>query len=123
MRKRTIDRKASKEAVLSRVAKGLGIGNGTSNGGKNGLHENGNGTSGGTNGGGGGGDDKGEFDDLISALRAGDVFGDDLVKMRRNRRKGNGGSPHRISQTSTTSVTYSRENSRERALSRKAAAS
>jgi dishevelled associated activator of morphogenesis len=109
MRKRTIDRKASKEAALNRVSKGLAMTNGTNgttNGinGKNGCHENG---------------DKGEFDDLISALRAGDVFGEDLVKMRRNRRRANG-SPHRSSQTSTTSVTYSRENSRERALSRKA---
>ncbi len=27
----------------------------------------------------------GEFDDLISALRTGDVFGDDLAKMKRNK--------------------------------------
>jgi len=106
IRKRTIDRKASKEAMLNRVSKGLSIGNGHNgnhNGGQNGCHVNG---------------DKGEFDDLISALRAGDVFGEDLVKMRRNRRRANG-SPHRSSQASTTSVTYSRENSRERAISRK----
>lgn len=94
--------------MLNRVAKGLTIGNGQSNGhhngGQNGVHVNG---------------DKGEFDDLISALRAGDVFGEDLVKMRRNRRRANGSSPHRISQTSTSSVSYSRENSRERALGRK----
>ncbi|XP_076360416.1 disheveled-associated activator of morphogenesis 1-like isoform X3 [Tachypleus tridentatus] len=32
--------------------------------------------------------DKGEFDDLISALRTGDVFGDDLAKFRRNKRRG-----------------------------------
>ncbi|KAK3092739.1 hypothetical protein FSP39_006760 [Pinctada imbricata] len=31
---------------------------------------------------------KGEFDELISALRTGDVFGEDLVKMRRNRKRG-----------------------------------
>ncbi|KAK4021110.1 hypothetical protein OUZ56_003040 [Daphnia magna] len=102
LRKRTIDRKTSKEAMLSRVSKGLTIGNGQ-NGGSNGCHVNG---------------DKGEFDDLISALRAGDVFGEDLVKMRRNRRRANG-SPHRISQTSNSSVRDSRENSRERALNRK----
>ncbi|XP_064489611.1 disheveled-associated activator of morphogenesis 1-like isoform X2 [Ornithodoros turicata] len=36
----------------------------------------------------GGSDDKGEFDDLISALRTGDVFGDDFSKGRRNRRRG-----------------------------------
>ena len=102
LRKRTIDRKSSKEAMLTRVSKGLTIGNGQ-NGGTNGCHVNG---------------DKGEFDDLISALRAGDVFGEDLVKMRRNRRRANG-SPHRISQTSNSSVRDSRENSRERALNRK----
>lgn len=102
LRKRTIDRKSSKEAMLNRVSKGLTIGNGQ-NGGSNGCHVNG---------------DKGEFDDLISALRAGDVFGEDLVKMRRNRRRANG-SPHRISQTSNSSVRDSRENSRERALNRK----
>ncbi|CAN7941935.1 unnamed protein product, partial [Ixodes hexagonus] len=33
-------------------------------------------------------DDKGEFDDLISALRTGDVFGDEYSKTRRNRRRG-----------------------------------
>ncbi|XP_037581095.1 disheveled-associated activator of morphogenesis 1-like isoform X2 [Dermacentor silvarum] len=33
-------------------------------------------------------DDKGEFDDLISALRTGDVFGDEFSKTRRNRRRG-----------------------------------
>ncbi|KAL1480312.1 hypothetical protein MTO96_051136 [Rhipicephalus appendiculatus] len=32
--------------------------------------------------------DKGEFDDLISALRTGDVFGDEYTKTRRNRRRG-----------------------------------
>lgn len=93
--------------MLNRVAKGLTMGNGHTNGqngGQNGVHVNG---------------DKGEFDDLISALRAGDVFGEDLVKMRRNRRRVNGSSPHRISQTSTSSITYSRENSRERAIGRK----
>lgn len=102
MRKRTIDRKTSKEAVASHLSKGLGISNGKSNG-----HTNG---------------DKGEFDDLISALRAGDVFGEDLVKMRRNRQRRANGSPHRTSQTSSASTPapFSRENSRERALSRKA---
>lgn len=34
------------------------------------------------------GSEKGEFDDLISALRTGDVFGEDFTKSRRNRRKG-----------------------------------
>ena len=111
IRRRTIDRKTSKEALLNRMSKGLGMGNGkneVNGGGQNGGGQNGCHTNG----------DKGEFDDLISALRAGDVFGEDLVKMRRNRRRANG-SPHRISQTSTNSVNYSRENSRERALTRK----
>lgn len=30
--------------------------------------------------------DKGEFDDLISALRTGDVFGEDMAKMKRSRK-------------------------------------
>jgi hypothetical protein len=30
---------------------------------------------------------KGEFDDLISALRTGDVFGEDMAKLKRTRRK------------------------------------
>ncbi|XP_060571050.1 disheveled-associated activator of morphogenesis 1-like [Ruditapes philippinarum] len=30
---------------------------------------------------------KGEFDDLVSALRTGDIFGDDLAKMKRNRKR------------------------------------
>lgn len=29
---------------------------------------------------------KGEFDDLISALRTGDVFGDDVAKFKRSRK-------------------------------------
>lgn len=29
----------------------------------------------------------GEFDDLVSALRTGDIFGDDLAKMKRNRKR------------------------------------
>lgn len=31
----------------------------------------------------------GEFDDLISALRTGDVFGEDMAKMKRTRRRAN----------------------------------
>lgn len=42
---------------------------------------------------------KGEFDELISALRTGDVFGEDLSRMRRNRKR---------------AVTPQREHSRER---------
>ena len=32
----------------------------------------------------------GEFDDLISALRTGDVFGEDIAKLKRVRKRGNG---------------------------------
>ncbi|CAC5408875.1 DAAM [Mytilus coruscus] len=49
---------------------------------------------------------KGEFDELISALRTGDVFGEDLSKMRRNRKR---------------AVTPQREDSRERAGAMKTA--
>ena len=31
--------------------------------------------------------ESGEFDDLISALRTGDLFGEDMAKMKRNRRR------------------------------------
>lgn len=41
-------------------------------------------------------DDGGEFDDLVSALRSGEVFDKDLSKMKRNRKRIN-------SQTSDTS--------------------
>jgi len=40
---------------------------------------------------------KGEFDDLISALRTGDVFGEDMAKIKRNRKRVSSGvSPPRI---------------------------
>ena len=48
--------------------------------------------------------DKGEFDDLISALRTGDVFGDDIAKMKRARKR------------SGSNMSLHRENSRERVL-------
>ena len=34
-----------------------------------------------------GGDNRGEFDDLISALRTGDVFGDEISKIKGRRRQ------------------------------------
>lgn len=56
---------------------------------------------------------KGEFDDLISALRTGDVFNEDMAKLKRSRVKSrlssNGNSPPRRESTS-------REDSRERVL-------
>lgn len=54
---------------------------------------------------------KGEFDDLISALRTGDVFGEDMAKMKRGRKSRlNGNSPPRRD-------SLNREDSRERVLS------
>lgn len=55
--------------------------------------------------------DKGEFDDLISALRTGDVYGEDIAKFKRSRksRVGTGSSPPR--RNSST-----REDSRERVV-------
>uniref|UniRef100_A0A1B6C417 FH2 domain-containing protein n=1 Tax=Clastoptera arizonana TaxID=38151 RepID=A0A1B6C417_9HEMI len=54
---------------------------------------------------------KGEFDDLISALRTGDVFGEDLAKIKRSRKSRlNGNSPPRRN-------SLNREDSRERVLS------
>lgn len=64
MKKRTIDRK-SKDGLLSSMAKNLGL---KSSPNKN---ESAN---------------KGEFDDLISALRTGDVFGEDMAKYKRSRK-------------------------------------
>lgn len=74
-----------------------------------------NGLTNGTNGVSNGGDAaKGEFDDLIKALRTGDVFGEDMAKYKRNRKSrtastnGNG-SPPRLASTG-------REDSRERVI-------
>lgn len=68
-------------SLLSSVGKSLGIGkskgdcNGHANGDRDGALSNG---------------QKGEFDDLISALRTGDVFGDDVAKFKRSRKAGKG---------------------------------
>lgn len=64
MKKRTIDRK-SKDGLLSSMAKNLGL---KSSPNKNDAPN------------------KGEFDDLISALRTGDVFGEDMAKYKRSRK-------------------------------------
>lgn len=68
-------------SLLSSVGKSLGIGKSHKNGDCNG-HTNGDTSRDGTltNG------QKGEFDDLISALRTGDVFGDDVAKFKRSRK-------------------------------------
>lgn len=58
----------------------------------------------------GGGDNKGEFDDLISALRTGDVFGEDIAKFKRTKRRPVTPS----SQECTRRQSTHREDSRER---------
>lgn len=65
MKKRTIDRK-SKDGLLSSMAKNLGL--------KSSPNKNAESAT------------KGEFDDLISALRTGDVFGEDMAKYKRSRK-------------------------------------
>lgn len=55
----------------------------------------------------------GEFDDLIFALRTGDVFGEDMAKFKRSRKNrvgSNGNSPPRRN-------SVNREDSRERVIS------
>ncbi|GLH09543.1 Formin-like protein [Gryllus bimaculatus] len=97
LKKRTMDRKNSKEGILSKV--GNSLKNGLSNGLGNGRRES-------------TGDAKGEFDDLISALRTGDVFGEDMAKFKRSRKarlNTNGSSPTRLN-------SLNREDSRERVL-------
>ncbi|XP_017096188.2 disheveled-associated activator of morphogenesis 1 isoform X2 [Drosophila bipectinata] len=77
LKKRTIERK-NKTGLMSSVAKNLGLKSGSSSGDSPGK-----------------GDNKaGEFDDLISALRTGDVFGEDMAKFKRSRKARvlNGGS-------------------------------
>ncbi|XP_058452117.1 disheveled-associated activator of morphogenesis 1 isoform X2 [Malaya genurostris] len=106
LKKRTIERK-SKEGLLNSVAKNLGLksskasSNGTSNGGSPVAESN----------------NKGEFDDLISALRTGDVFGEDMAKFKRSR-KTRLGTPSNGSATNTSPPrsrnSVGREDSRER---------
>ena len=98
MRKRTIDWKMGKEALLNHVTNSVNISNKQING----YHNDING-------------DKGELDDFISALTSGVVFGEGLFRYRRRRRRVNG-YPYRISQTSSN---YLREDYRERSLTRK----
>ncbi|XP_018564843.1 disheveled-associated activator of morphogenesis 1 [Anoplophora glabripennis] len=85
LKKLTLERKHSREGILSSINKSLSLKNGEKNG------------------------DKGEFDDLISALRTGDVFGEDMAKFKRSRKSriGTGTSPPRRNSAN-------REDSRER---------
>lgn len=86
LKKLTLERKHSREGILSSINKGIGLKNGES-------------------------DAKGEFDDLISALRTGDVFGEDVAKFKRSRKNriGSGNSPPRRN-------SVNREDSRERVI-------
>lgn len=83
LKKLTLERKHSREGILSSISRNLSLKNGES-------------------------DAKGEFDDLISALRTGDVFGEDVAKFKRSRKNRIvGGSPPRRN-------SVNREDSRER---------
>ncbi|XP_023719898.1 disheveled-associated activator of morphogenesis 1 [Cryptotermes secundus] len=98
LKKRTMERKNSRDGILAKV------GNSLKNGLTNGLSAGGRESS---------GDAKGEFDDLISALRTGDVFGEDMAKFKRSRKSrisSNGNSPPHMN-------SLNREDSRERVLS------
>ncbi|KAL5278203.1 DAAM2 family protein [Megaselia abdita] len=92
MKKRTIERK-SKDGLMSSVAKNLGF----SKGNKEQKDNN----------------KAGEFDDLISALRTGDVFGEDMAKFKRSRKSRLG-----TGYTSPTRTSLHREESRERTVKR-----
>ncbi|XP_030079689.1 disheveled-associated activator of morphogenesis 1 isoform X2 [Drosophila hydei] len=72
LKKRTIERK-NKSGLMTSVARNLGLktaSNGSGSG-SDSLSKS---------------DNKGEFDDLISALRTGDVFGEDMAKFKRSRK-------------------------------------
>lgn len=62
------------------------------------------------------GDTKGEFDDLISALRTGDVFGEDMAKFKRSRKTRLGGPKEPHHNTSPPRQSLHREESRERTV-------
>ena len=57
---------------------------------------------------------KGEFDDLISALRTGDVFGEDMAKFKRSRKTRLG--PGEKTSPPRSRNSLSREESRERTV-------
>lgn len=89
LKKLTLERKHSREGILSTISQKIGI------------SKNGDGNS-----------PKGEFDDLISALRTGDVFGEDMAKFKRSRKNrisSSGNSPPRRN-------SVNREDSRERVV-------
>lgn len=88
LRKRTIERKNSREGILNSIS--LSKNNEANSNGQQNT------------------DNKGEFDDLISALRTGDVFGEDIAKFKRSKRR-----PVTPSQESRRHSTH-KEDSRER---------
>lgn len=90
MKKRTIERK-SKDGILSSMAKNLGLKSSPNKAETN---------------------NKGEFDDLISALRTGDVFGEDMAKFKRSRKT-------RMNAPAPPTTATTREDSRERSGSRR----
>ncbi|XP_021708225.1 disheveled-associated activator of morphogenesis 1 isoform X1 [Aedes aegypti] len=106
LKKRTIERK-SKEGLLNSVAKNLGLKSSKSSNGS---------ANGGSPVAGGDPNNKGEFDDLISALRTGDVFGEDMAKFKRSRKTRLGPATNGGSNTSPPRSRNSigREDSRER---------
>ncbi|XP_044581625.1 disheveled-associated activator of morphogenesis 1 isoform X1 [Cotesia glomerata] len=85
LKKRTMERKNSREGILNSIALNK----------KNESN--------------GQGDNKGEFDDLISALRTGDVFGEDIAKFKRSKRR-----PVTPSSQDSRRHSIHREDSRER---------
>lgn len=91
LKKRTIERK-NKEGLMSSVAKNLGLKTDSKT------------------------DTKGEFDDLISALRTGDVFGEDMAKFKRSRKTRLGGAKDTTANTSPPRQSLHREESRERSV-------
>lgn len=101
MKKRTIDRK-SKDGLLSSMAKNLGL---KSSPNKNESQNN-----------------KGEFDDLISALRTGDVFGEDMAKYKRSRKPKGHSANSVATTTNVSSASFNvngRDDARERSGSRR----
>lgn len=114
MKKRTIDRK-NKEGLMSSVAKNLGLKSGSSGSGSTagGAGLTGNNGHSAAN---GNGDTKGEFDDLISALRTGDVFGEDMAKFKRSRKTRIGAVVARDSTNTSPPRGVHREDSRERTV-------
>lgn len=61
-------------------------------------------------------DNKGEFDDLISALRTGDVFGEDMAKFKRARKTRPNAKDGGQQNTSPPRHSVHREESRERTV-------